>query len=153
MTAQTCSGVCASGVISFFQWNGEPRVIIAVGALAAAVWMLLAIPVLVAGLARLRRRKSRDGIRRYTWIGIWIAGVALMLLTYVAAFRWLDGNGPVVPTEGTALPSPGPAVGWGELPICAAWLALGAVMTWILAAPHGRSVPENGGRSTRQASS
>jgi hypothetical protein len=138
MTTQTCSDVCASGVISFFQWNGEPRVIIAVGTLAAAVWMLLAIPVLVAGLARFRRRESRDGNRRYAWIGIWIAGVALMVLTYVAAFRWLDGNGPVVSTEGTTLPSPGPAVGWGELPVCAAWLALGAVMTWILAGPARR---------------
>lgn len=153
MTTQTCSGVCASGVISFFQWNGEPRVITVVGGLAAGVWMLLAIPVLVAGLVRFRRRESRDGIRRYAWIGIWVAGVALMVLTYVAAFRWLDGNGPVVPTEGTTLPSPGPAVGWGELPICAAWLALGAVTTWILAALHGRNVPENSGRSTRQASS
>src|SRR5215469_4633348 len=111
MTTQTCSDVCASGVISFFQWNGEPRVIIAVGTLAAVVWTLLAIPVLGSGLARFRRKESRDGIRRYAWIGIWIAGVALMVLTYVAAFRWLDGNGPVVPTEGTTLPSPGPAVG------------------------------------------
>jgi hypothetical protein len=153
MTTQTCSDVCASGVISFFQWNGEPWVIIAAGTLAAAVWMLLAIPVLVAGLARIRRSVSRDGIWRYAWIGIWIAGVALMVLTYVASFRWLDGNGPVVPTEGTTLPSPGPAVGWGELPICAAWLALGAAMTWILAAPHSRNVPETSGRSTRQASS
>jgi hypothetical protein len=153
MTTQTCSDVCASGVISFFQWNGEPRVIVALGVLAAVIWILLAIPVLVAGLARFRRRQSRDGIRWYAWIGIWTAGVALMVLTYAAAFRWLDGNGPVVPTEGTTLPSPGPAVGWGELPICAAWLALGAVMTWILAAPHGRNVPENHGRSPRQASS
>jgi hypothetical protein len=76
-----------------------------------------------------------------------------MVLVYVAAFRWLDGNGPVVPTEGTTLPSPGPAVGWGELPICAAWLALGAVMNWILAALHSRNVTEYRGHSTRQASS
>jgi MFS family permease len=153
MTTQTCSYECASGMLWFPQWNGERGVIIAVGALAAVVWMLLAIPVLVAGLARFGRRESRDDIRRYAWIGIWIAGVALMVLALVAAFRWLDGNGPVVPTVGTTLPSPGPAVGWGELPICAAWLALGAVMTWILAAPHSRNVPENSGRSTRQASS
>lgn len=37
MTTQTCSDECASGVISFPQWNGEPGVIIAVAALAAAV--------------------------------------------------------------------------------------------------------------------
>jgi hypothetical protein len=153
MTTQTCSYECAGGVLWFPQWNGEPGVIIAVGALAAVVWILLAFAVLVAGLARFGRRESRDDIRRYAWIGIWIAGVALMVLALVAASSWLDGNGPVVPTVGTTLPGPGPAVGWGELPICAAWLALGAVMTWILAAPHNRNVPENSGRPTRQASS
>jgi hypothetical protein len=153
MTTQTCSNECANGVLWFPQWNGEPGVIIAVGALAAVVWMLLAIAALVAGLARFGRRESRDGIRGYAWIGIWIAGVALMVMALVAASSWLAGNGPVLPTEGSTLPSPGPAVSWGELPICAAWLALGALMTWILATPHSRNVPEKSGRSTRQASS
>jgi hypothetical protein len=115
--------------------------------------MLLAIAVLVAGLARFGRRESRDGIRGYAWIGIWIAGVAQMVMALVAASSWLAGNGPVLPTEGSTLPSPGPAVSWGELSICAAWLALGALMTWILATPHSRNVPEKSGRSTRQASS
>ncbi len=142
MTTQACSYECASGMLWFPQWNGEPGVIIAAGALAAVVWMLLAFAVLVAGLARFGRRESRDDIRRYAWIGIWIAGVALVVLAYVAAFRWLDANGPVVPAVGTTLPSPGPAVGWGELPICAAWLALGAVMTWILAAPTAGTCPK-----------
>jgi hypothetical protein len=153
MTTQTCSNECANGVLWFPQWNGEPGVIIAVGALVAVVWMLLAIAVLVAGLARFGRRESRDGIRGYAWTGIWIAGVALMVMALVAASSWLAGNGPVLPTEGSTLPSPGPAVSWGELPICAAWLALGALMTWILATPHSRNVPEKSGRSTRQASS
>jgi hypothetical protein len=149
MTTQTCSNdECTSGVLWFPQSNGEPRVIIVVGALAAAVWVLLTIPVLVAGYVRLR-----DDIRCAMWIGIWIAGVALMVLTYVAAFSWLDNNGPFVATEGTPWPNFLPAVAWGELPICAAWLALGAVMTRILAAPHSSNVPENSGRSTRQASS
>jgi hypothetical protein len=112
MTTQTCSDECASGVLSFPQWNGEPGVIIAVAALAAVVWILLAFAVLVAGLARFDRREPRDGIRWCAWIGVWVAGVALMVLAYVAAFRWLDGNGPVVPTEGTTLPNPGPAMGW-----------------------------------------
>ena len=153
MTTQTCSDVCADGVLWFPQWNGEPGVITAVGALAAAVWILLTIAVLVAGLVRFGRRKSRGGIRRYAWIGSWIAGVALMNLALVTASGWLAGNGPVDPAQpSSAWGRPGPVVGWGELPICAAWLALGAVMTWILAAPHGRSVPENSGRSTRQAS-
>src|ERR1700691_5707911 len=43
MTTQTCSDVCADGVIWFPQWNGEPGVIVAVGAVAAVVWILLAI--------------------------------------------------------------------------------------------------------------
>jgi hypothetical protein len=154
MTTQTCSYECAGGMLWFPQWNGEPGVIIAVGALAAVVWMLLAIAVLVAGLARFGRRESRDGIRGYAWIGIWIAGVALMVLALGAASGWLAGNGPVDPTKPSSTwGSPGPVVSWGELPICAAWLALGAVMTWILAAPHSRNVPENSGRSTRQARS
>jgi hypothetical protein len=153
MTTQTCNNECANGVLWFPQWNGEPGVIIAVGALVAVIWMLLAIAVLVAGLARFGRRESRDGSRGYAWICIWIAGVALMVMALVSASSWLAGNGPVLPTEGSTLPSPGPAVSWGELPICAAWLALGALMTWILATPHSRNVPEKSGRSTRQASS
>lgn len=136
MTTQTCSNECASGGLWFPQWNGEPGVIIAVGALAAVVWMLLAIAVLVAGLARFGGRPARDGIWRCAWIGVWIAGVALMVMALVAASGWLAGNGPVDPTQpSSAWGTPGPAVGWGELPICAAWLALGAIVTWILARP------------------
>ena len=154
MTTQTCSDVCADGVLWFPQWNGEPRVITAVGALAAAAWILLTIAVLVAGLARFARREPRYGIRWCAWIGSWIAGVALMVLALGAAGGWLAGNGPVDPTQpSSAWGSPGPVVGWGELPIFAAWLALGAVMTWILAASHGRNVPENSGRSAGQSSS
>jgi hypothetical protein len=154
MTTQTCSDVCADGVLWFPQWNGEPGAIIAVGALAAAVWILLTIAVLAAGLARFGRRQSRDGIRWCAWLGSWIAGVALMALTLGAASGWLAGNGPVDPTQpSSAWGSPGPVVGWGELPICAAWLALGAVMTWILNAPGSKNAPENSSRSTRQASS
>ena len=154
MTTQTCSDVCADGVIWFPQWNGEPGVIVAVGALAAAIWIMLAIPVLVAGLVRLRGREPRKGIRRWAWIGIWIAGVALMVLAVGAASGWLAGNSPPDPTQpSSTYGSPGPVTGWGELLVFAAWLALGAVMTWILAAPHGRNMPENSGRSTRRASS
>jgi hypothetical protein len=135
MTTQTCSDVCADGVLWFPQWNGEPGVIIAVGALAAAVWILLTIAVLVAGLTRFG-----DGIRRCAWIGSCIAGVALMVLALGAASGWLAGNGPVDPTQPSSTwGSPGPVAGWGELPICAAWLALGAVMTWILNAPGSKN--------------
>jgi hypothetical protein len=51
----------------------------------------------------------------------------------------------------------GPGLGWGELelPIFAAWLALGAVMTSVLAKPpiHERDLPETSNHSSRQASS
>ncbi|HET9896756.1 MAG TPA: hypothetical protein VFQ44_17635 [Streptosporangiaceae bacterium] len=37
-------------------------------------------------------------------------------------------------------------VSWGELAICAAWLALGVLMTWILTGPpaDGRGMPDTG---------
>jgi hypothetical protein len=135
MTTQTCSSdKCTSGAaLSWFpQWNSEPRVIIAVGILAAAAWVLLIVPVLAAGLIRLRRTDP-SGHLLSAWISTWIAGVTLLVLTYVAAGSWLDNNGPYVPTEGTPMPSFRPAVSWAELLICAAWLALGAIITWILA--------------------
>lgn len=101
-----------------------------------------------------RQERARDGIRWCAWIGSWIAGVALMVLALGAASGWLAGNGPVDPTQPSSTwGSPGPVVGWGELPICAAWLALGAVMTWILNAPGSKNAPENSSRSTRQANS
>ena len=153
MTTQTCSDVCADGVLWFPQWNEEPGVIIAVGALAAAVWILLTIAVLVAGLARFGRRESRDGIRWCAWLGIWIAGVALMVLALAAASGWLAGNGPVDPTQPSSTwGSPGPVVGWGELPICAAWLALGAVIACILNAPGSKTAPRGPGRGSAEDS-
>lgn len=133
LTTQTCSLECSSGPLWFPKWNGEPRVIEAMIALAAVVWVLLAIAVLFAGVAWFDRGEPRDGIRQCAWIGIWVAGVALMVMALVVASGWLYRNGPVDPTQpSSAWPTPGPAVGWGELPICAAWLALGAVMTWTL---------------------
>ena len=53
------------------------------------------------------------------------------------------------PGYSPAIGSPA-VISWGELGLCAVWLALGAVMTWILAAPHhSRNAPE----ASRQASS
>jgi hypothetical protein len=148
MTTQTCSYDCAGGGLWFPQWNGEPGVIIAVGALAAAVWILLTIAVLVTGLTR-----SSVDVRGYAWLGIWIAGVALMVLALAAASGWLAGNGPVDPTQPSSTwGSPGPVVGWGELPICAAWLALGAVIACILNAPGSKTAPSGPGRGSREDS-
>jgi hypothetical protein len=106
--------------------------------LAAAAWLLLTVLVLAAGFVRLGRTDLLSA-----WVSTWIVGVTLLVLTYVAAGSWLDNNGPYVPTEGTPMPSFRPAVSWAELLICAAWLALGAIITWILAPPHSKHVPEH----------
>ncbi len=121
MTTQTCNNECVNETFLFPQWTGEPVVIIAVGGLAAGVWILLAVPLLVAGFVRLRGWRPRNWLRAAAWAGAWVAGFALMGLALFSALAWEDGSG-------------APSVAWGELPIFAAWLALRAVMTQILAA-------------------
>src|SRR6266567_2103847 len=127
-----------SGVPS---WAGEPRVLEAGAELGATAWILLTIPVLVVTLVRLGRRKPFSGIRLAAWVGAWIADVALMLL----AEWWSQASPRATYTCGHSADSSwcsmnefGPAIViWGELPLCAAFLALGAV-TWILARPAQR---------------
>jgi hypothetical protein len=73
------------------------------------------------------------------WTGAWIAGVALMFV----AVWWSQDSPRAIYTCGhsataswCSLNEYGPAVvQWGELPLCAAFLALGAVVTWTLARP------------------
>ena len=111
------------------------------GALAAAAWVLLAVPLLLAGFVRFRGWRRRNWLRTAAWAGAWVAGIALMVLVAVVGAYGADV----------------PGLGWGELelPIFAAWLALGAVMTSVLAKPptHERDLPETSNRSSRQASS
>ncbi len=83
--------------------------------LALGAWLALPLPVGIAGLIRLRGWRPANWLRAAAWAGAWIAGAALLRL----AQAW--GNSP--------------GVSWGELPICAAWLVLGALMTSILAVP------------------
>jgi hypothetical protein len=117
-------------------WNTEPEVISIAAYLAAVAWLVLPLPVLVAGLVRLRGWRPGRWLRAAAWASAWLAGFALMrqagvweeyparYLTYACGHR------------GCSLNDYGPAVvSWGELAICATWLALGAVMTWILAVP------------------
>ena len=114
--------------------------IIAVGGLAAGVWVLLAVPLLVAGFVRLRGWRPRNWLRAAAWAGAWVAGVALMGLAVFSAAAWGDGSG-------------APNVSWAELAIFAAWLVLGAVMTWILAVPaHPSSVLDTNSRPNSKAS-
>ena len=104
--------------------------------LATAASLALPLPVLIAGFIRLRGWRPRSRLRVAAWAGAWIAGFAL---TYQGEI-WgsYPANCPVTGGPGMsecpAINSPA-VVSWGELGICSAWLVLGAVMTWILAAP------------------
>ncbi len=112
---------CTDDEFWFLLWNGEPGVIAAVGNLAATAWLLLAVPLLVAGFVRLRGWRRRNWLRTAAWAGAWVAGFALMVLVAVVA----------------GIGSEAPSLGWValELPIFAAWLALGAKMTQVLDMP------------------
>ena len=119
MTTQGCNAECVNDTFWFPQWTGEPGLIIAAGGLAAGVWILLVVPLLVAGFVRLRGWRLRNWLRSAAWAGAWVAGFALMGLALFSAEAWEDGSG-------------APNVAWGALATLAGWLALGAVMTQIL---------------------
>ena len=107
------------------QWPGEPQVIIDTGVIAEVAWLLLSVPVLIAGFARLRGRRPRSWLRVVGWAGSWAAGLALMN----QAAQWAAaGQGS---TRGV--------LSVGEIAIGAAWLALGGAMTAILSRPQTRT--------------
>ncbi len=112
------------GVIWMVQWPGEPQVIIDVAVVALPVWVLLSAPVLVAGFVRLRGLRPRKWLRVAGWAGSWVAGLALMNQTADLARAGEGGTRGVLSV--------------GELAICAAWLALGAVINRILCKPPTR---------------
>ncbi len=125
-------------------WSTDPEVVRIAVVLAIVASLALPIPLLIAGFVRLRGWRRRNWLRIAAWVGAWIAGFAL--LYQAGVWGEYPGNSP-------AIGSPA-VVSWGELAICAAWLALGAVMTSILAAQHHSwNAPETSSRSTRQASS
>lgn len=113
------------GVIWMVQWPGEPQVVIDVAVVALPVWVLLSVPVLVAGFVRLRGWGPRNWLRVAGWAGSWVAGLVLMNQTADWAAAGEGGTRGVLSV--------------GELAICATWLALGAVMTWILSGPQTRA--------------
>jgi hypothetical protein len=108
------------------QWPGEPQVIIDAAPVAEVAWGLLSVPVLVAGFVRLRGWRPRNWLRVAGWASSWVAGLALM----VQAAGWVAAHDGGYGVNG--------AVKIGEMTICAAWLVLGALMTWILAVPATR---------------
>ena len=113
------------------QWPGEPQVVIDVGVIAEVVWVVLPAPLLVAGFVRLRGWRPCNWLRVAGWAGSWVAGLVLMIQAAEWAAAGEDGTRGVLRI--------------GETAICAAWLMLGVVMTWILAAPappRARCVPD-----------
>ena len=113
------------------QWPGEPQLIIDVAPIAEVAWGLLLVPVLAAGFVRLRGWRPRNWHRAAAWTGAWVAGFVLMGLIVVAGWGWANGSG-------------APNVAWGELPVFALWLVLGAVISRILSTPaHSPDVPRS----------
>lgn len=121
-------------------WAEIPVTLQIVIALATVVLYAAFIPVPIAGFIRLRGWRRGNWLRGGAWAGAWIAGIGLYLL----ACSWETyplHSCPNAPA--TAVPPQCPygspaVVSWGELPICAAWLVLGTLMTWILAVPPAR---------------
>jgi hypothetical protein len=120
-------------------WVGESSVIITAAGLGALAWVLLTVPVLVAGLVRLYRRRLRAGraagLAAIAWAGTWIVGLVLMYQVAdwhpTAASIWA-GNCNV--GAGCSLAGYRHAVvSWEELAVLAGWLALSAAMALILA--------------------
>jgi hypothetical protein len=115
-------------------WSADPAVVRIAGVLATAAWLALPIPVVVAGFVKLRGRRPRNWLRIAAWAGVWTAGLTL---GYQASV-WGDypANCPAIGGSANCPAIGSPAVvSWGEMGICAAWLVLGAVMTWVLTVP------------------
>jgi hypothetical protein len=111
-----------TGIIGY---NAGPAAVQIVAVLALVAWVALPLPIFIAGFIRLRGWRQGRWLRAAAWAAAWIAGAVLLGL----ARAW--GNSP--------------GVSWGELAICAAWLLLGTVMTWLLATParpRARCVPD-----------
>ncbi len=129
-------------------WSADQVAVQIAVVLATAASLALPIPALIAGFIRLRGWRPRRWLRIAAWAGAWIAGFALIYQAGV----WGNYPCPATAQNCPAIPSPA-VVSWGELGICAAWLVLGAVMTWILAVPaHPSQVPGTSSRPGDEAS-
>jgi hypothetical protein len=114
---------CTNAEFWLPMYNGEPGVIGAVANLAETAWPLLAALLLVAGFVRLRGWRRRNWLRATAWTGAWIAAFVLMGLIVVAGWAWANSL------------TGAPDTAWGELPVFAFWLALGAWVNRILSTP------------------
>ena len=125
LSTQRITELCNLGAAP--SWVGEPSVIVTAATIGSWAWVLLAMPVLVAGFVQLRAWRAANMPLAGTWAGGWAAGLALMFL----AAEWP----PEPPVCGSSTGYYSASVAWVELPACIAFLALGAVMTRILARP------------------
>lgn len=118
----------------FIGYAAGPAAVQIAAVLAGAASVALPLPVLLAGLIRLHGWRPANWLRTSAWAAAWIGGAALLSLAYT----WADS----------------PGVSWGELPICAAWPVLGALMTWVLAVPRlrGSDVPSTSSQAGDKAS-
>jgi glucan phosphoethanolaminetransferase (alkaline phosphatase superfamily) len=114
---------CTNAEFWLPMYNGESRMIGAVANLAQTAWPVLAALLLVAGFVRLRGWRRRNWLRAAAWASAWIAAFALMGLIVVAGWAW--ANSPTGASD----------TAWGELPVFALWLALGAWVNRILSTP------------------
>ena len=120
--------------IMIIGFSAGPAAVQIAAVLAGVAWLALPLPVGLAGLFRLRGWRPANWLRTAAWAGAWIAGAALLGL----AQDWADS----------------PGVNWGELAICAVWLVLGTLMTWVLAVPPARrsDVPSTSSQASGKAS-
>lgn len=108
--------------------------------LAQVAFLALLLPVLIAGFIRLGGWRRGNWLRAAAWAGAWIAGAALMAQAGAWGLYPEQSCPHSYQKNGMVCPIPSPAVvRWGELAVCAAWLVLGAAMTWILAVPARRA--------------
>jgi hypothetical protein len=110
-----------SPFVGIFDWPGgnwNDAAFVA-AALAGVTWLALTIPVLIAGLRRVLGWPGKR-LMAAAWAGAWAAGVALMVL---------------IPASVASAKTLSPTANWQELVIGAGFLALAAMMAWILARP------------------
>jgi hypothetical protein len=136
LSTQRVTELCNLGAAP--SWVGEPGVVVTAATIGGWAWFLLAVPVLAAGLVQLRAWRAASMPRAGAWAAAWAAGLALMFV----ADQW-PPEGPVC---GSATGFYTASVAWAELPICIAFVALGPVMTRILARPRCLSLRDRSGQ-------
>ena len=111
-------------------WTTESSAILLAADIGAYAWVLLTIPVLVAGLVRVG-----SNWRAPAWTGLWLAGILLI----IPVGSWAPSAPPVWSCTKdrpifncTLIGYKYAVISWGELAVLAGWLAVCAAMILIL---------------------